>query len=97
MDLVTRFFPGVPPFRPRTTPWSFPGGPDVLRGLSFQPPEKTTAGFFLGDRNIPWGVACLSFIATEISAMTIIGVPSTGFRRIGTTPNSSSARPRPGS
>ncbi|HAH05593.1 MAG TPA: hypothetical protein DCM05_03560 [Elusimicrobia bacterium] len=42
--------------------------------------EETTSDFFLGGRRIPWWAAMLSFIATEISAMTIIGVPATSFR-----------------
>ncbi len=41
---------------------------------------KSTNDFFLGGRRIPWWAAMLSFIATEISAMTIIGVPATTFR-----------------
>jgi SSS family solute:Na+ symporter len=41
---------------------------------------KTTDDFFLAGRAIPWWAACLSFVATEISAMTIIGVPATAFR-----------------
>ena len=41
---------------------------------------KSTGEFFLGARRIPWWVAMLSFVATEISAMTIIGVPATTFR-----------------
>ncbi|MEW6041729.1 MAG: hypothetical protein AB1633_09425, partial [Elusimicrobiota bacterium] len=42
--------------------------------------ERDTQDFFLGRRKIPGWVACLSFVATEISAMTIVGVPATGFR-----------------
>ncbi|MBI5211046.1 MAG: sodium/solute symporter [Elusimicrobia bacterium] len=42
--------------------------------------EENTSDFFLGRGSIPWWAACLSFVATEISAMTIIGVPATGFR-----------------
>ena len=41
---------------------------------------KSTNDFFLGGRRIPWWAAMLSFIATEVSAMTIIGVPATTFR-----------------
>ncbi|MBI4060733.1 MAG: sodium/solute symporter [Elusimicrobia bacterium] len=41
---------------------------------------KDTNDFFLGGRRIPWWAAMLSFVATEISAMTIIGVPATTFR-----------------
>ncbi len=42
--------------------------------------ETDTNGFFLGRRRIPWWAACLSFVATEISAVTIVSVPATGFR-----------------
>jgi SSS family transporter len=41
--------------------------------------EKDTSDFFLGSRKIPSIVACLSFVATEVSALTIIGVPATAF------------------
>jgi SSS family solute:Na+ symporter len=37
--------------------------------------EKDTVDFFLGGRRVPPVVACLSFVATEISALTIIGMP----------------------
>jgi solute:Na+ symporter, SSS family len=41
--------------------------------------EKDTTDFFLGSRRIPSIVACLSFVATEVSALTIIGVPATSY------------------
>lgn len=41
--------------------------------------EKDTNDFFLGGRKVPGIVACLSFVATEISALTIIGFPHTAF------------------
>ncbi|MGA2914713.1 MAG: sodium/solute symporter [Sedimentisphaerales bacterium] len=41
--------------------------------------EKNTNDFFLGERKIPSIVACLSFVATEVSALTIIGVPATAY------------------
>ncbi|MCL5280459.1 MAG: sodium/solute symporter, partial [Planctomycetes bacterium] len=41
--------------------------------------EKDTADFFLGGRRVPPVVACLSFVATEISALTIVGMPHTAF------------------
>ena len=41
--------------------------------------EKDTSDFFLGSRKIPSIVACLSFVATEVSALTIVGVPATAF------------------
>jgi SSS family solute:Na+ symporter len=37
--------------------------------------ERDTEDFFLGGRRIPPLVACLSFVATEISALTIVGMP----------------------
>ena len=41
--------------------------------------QRDTGDFFLGGRRIPWIVACLSFVATEISALTIVGMPHTAF------------------
>jgi SSS family transporter len=41
--------------------------------------EKDTNDFFLGSRKIPSIIACLSFVATEVSALTIVGVPATAF------------------
>ena len=35
--------------------------------------------FFLGGRSIPWPAVLLSITATEISAVTFLGVPGTGF------------------
>ncbi|MDD5135469.1 MAG: hypothetical protein PHP01_08680, partial [Phycisphaerae bacterium] len=41
--------------------------------------ENDTNDFFLGGRKIPSIVACLSFVATEVSALTIVGVPATAY------------------
>lgn len=41
--------------------------------------EKDTNDFFLGGRKIPSIVACLSFVATEVSALTIVGVPAIAY------------------
>ncbi len=41
--------------------------------------EKDTNDFFLGGRRVPPVVACLSFVAAEISALTIVGIPHTAF------------------
>lgn len=41
--------------------------------------EKDTQDFFLGGRSVPASVACLSFVATEISALTIVGLPANGY------------------
>lgn len=54
----------------------------VLFGIGLKSGRRnsTTAEFFLGDRKIPAWAACLSFVATEISAVTIISVPATTFK-----------------
>jgi SSS family solute:Na+ symporter len=41
--------------------------------------ERDTEDFFLGGRRVPPLVACLSFVATEISALTIVGMPHKAF------------------
>src|SRR5215813_10292102 len=48
-------------------------------GLLFSREQKDTGEFFLARRRIPWWAACLSFLATEISAVTIISVPATAY------------------
>ena len=51
----------------------------VLVGLYLGREEESTADFFLGGRKIPWWAACLSFVATEISAVTLIAVPAVAY------------------
>jgi len=51
----------------------------VFVGLYCGREEKSTADFFLGERRIPWWAACLSFVATEISAVTLISVPAIAY------------------
>ena len=41
--------------------------------------ENDTQDYFLGKRKTPVWVGTLSFVATEISAMTIVGIPPIGF------------------
>jgi SSS family solute:Na+ symporter len=48
-------------------------------GGAFSREQRDTADFFLARRRIPWWAACLSFLATEISAVTIISVPATAY------------------
>ena len=48
-------------------------------GMYFGREEKSTDDFFLGGRKIPWWAACLSFVATEISAVTLISVPAIAY------------------
>jgi SSS family transporter len=42
--------------------------------------ERGTEDFFLGERRVPSVIASLSFVATEVSAMTIAAVPAAGYR-----------------
>src|SRR5512134_494794 len=51
----------------------------VAIGLAFTREQRGTQDFFLARRRIPWWAACLSFLATEISAVTIISVPATAY------------------
>src|SRR4051794_4603237 len=51
----------------------------VALGIFLGRGERTTSDFFLGGRRVPWWAACLSFVATEISAVTIISVPATAY------------------
>src|SRR5713101_2558848 len=51
----------------------------LVIGGAFTREQRGTADFFLARRRIPWWAACLSFLATEISAVTIISVPATAY------------------
>jgi SSS family transporter len=51
----------------------------VVIGTGFTRQQHDTADFFLARRRVPWWAACLSFLATEISAVTIISVPATAY------------------
>jgi len=51
----------------------------IFVGLYCGREEKSTNDFFLGARKIPWWAACLSFVATEISAITLISVPAIAY------------------
>lgn len=51
----------------------------VVIGGAFSHEQQGTEDFFLARRRIPWWAACLSFLATEISAVTIIAVPATAY------------------
>jgi SSS family transporter len=51
----------------------------VVIGFAFGREQHDTNDFFLARRRVPWWAACLSFLATEISAVTIISVPATAY------------------
>ncbi len=48
-------------------------------GFTFTKRQHDTVDFFLARRRVPGWAACLSFLATEISAVTIISVPATAY------------------
>ena len=49
----------------------------VGMGFFFRRGQGTAEDFFLGGRRLPIWAACLSFVATEVSAVTVISVPAT--------------------
>ncbi len=51
----------------------------VAIGVGLTREQRDTVDFFLARRRVPWWAACLSFLATEISAVTIISVPATAY------------------
>ena len=57
------------------------GSLGVLLGIGayFTRRQHDTVDFFLARRRVPWWAACMSFLATEISAVTIISVPATAY------------------
>lgn len=44
-------------------------------GLRLSGRQSGSKDYFLGGRNIPWWAVCLSVVATETSALTVIGIP----------------------
>jgi SSS family transporter len=52
----------------------------VVIGIVLTRQQRDTRDFFLARRRVPWWAACLSFLATEVSAVTIISVPATAYR-----------------
>jgi solute:Na+ symporter, SSS family len=51
----------------------------VAIGVVFSRQQRDTVDFFLARRRVPWWAASLSFLATEVSAVTIISVPATAY------------------
>jgi SSS family transporter len=52
----------------------------LVIGIRLTREQHDTVDFFLARRRVPWWAAALSFLATEISAVTIISVPATAYR-----------------
>ena len=48
-------------------------------GLRLSGKQRNLKGYFLGDRDLPWWAVCLSVVATETSALTVISVPTIAY------------------
>ena len=48
-------------------------------GMRFRKSQKSVKDYFVGARNTPWIVICLSIVATETSTLTLIGVPALAY------------------
>lgn len=48
-------------------------------GLRLSGKQEDVKGYFLGDRDLPWWAVCLSVVATETSALTVISVPTVAY------------------
>lgn len=51
----------------------------IALGVAFGKDQRTTRDYFLGSKTVPWWSIGFSIIATETSALTIIGVPAMAF------------------
>ncbi len=41
--------------------------------------QRSTADYFLGNRDLPWWAVCFSVVATETSTLTVIGIPAVAY------------------
>jgi SSS family transporter len=48
-------------------------------GLKLSGRQRTTRDYFIGNRQLPWWAVCLSVVATETSALTVISVPGVAY------------------
>jgi len=48
-------------------------------GMRFKKAQRSVKDYFLGARDTPWIVICLSIVATETSTLTLIGVPALAY------------------
>ncbi|MCK0117423.1 sodium:solute symporter [Isoptericola sp. S6320L] len=54
-------------------------GATAWLGLRLSGKQKGLQDYFLGGRNLPWWAVCLSVVATETSALTVVGIPVMSF------------------
>lgn len=48
-------------------------------GLRLSGRQRDTKDYFIGDRRLPWWAVCLSVVATETSALTVISIPGVAY------------------
>lgn len=48
-------------------------------GIYMSGKQSNTKDYFLGNRDLPWWAVCLSVVATETSALTVISVPAVAY------------------
>ncbi len=48
-------------------------------GVRMAGKQTNTVDYFLGGRNLPWWLVCVSTVATETSTLTIIGLPAIAY------------------
>ncbi len=51
----------------------------TVLGSRFAGKQKDASDYFLADRSVPWWAICLSIVATETSALTVVSVPATAY------------------
>lgn len=54
-------------------------GATAWLGLKLSGKQTGLQDYFLGGRNLPWWAVCLSVVATETSALTVVGIPVMSF------------------
>ena len=55
----------------------------TLLGVWFARKQKDLKTYFVGDRNVGWGLVLISIVATETSTVTFLSVPGLAFRNGG--------------
>jgi SSS family transporter len=55
----------------------------LVLGAWFSRRQRSTKTFFVGDRNVSWGLVLISIVATETSTVTFLSVPGVAFNRGG--------------
>jgi Na+/proline symporter len=51
----------------------------ILYGIYKSRTEKSLDGYFLGDRQMPWGIVLLSIMGTQASAITFLSAPGLAY------------------